>query len=104
MRRENTGTTDMLPIAYGYVDDNADILSGSGNFTVTNSGTGLYTITIPNEEDPENWTVLTTINHTVPAVASVSHFASGAKKFIVNTWSLNSTRSDFSFSFVVYKK
>ncbi len=104
MRRGTTGTTDMLPIAYGYIDDNTDILSGSGNFTIEKTATGLYTVAIPNEEDPKNWTVLTTINHTVPAIASVSHFSSGARKFNVNTWRLNSTRADFSFSFVVYKK
>lgn len=104
MRRENTGTTDMLPIAYGLIKDNADIDSGSGNFTIEKIAIGIYNITIPNEDEPENWTVLTTINHSAPGIASVAYYTAGRREFNVNTWSLDATRSDFSFSFVVYKQ
>ncbi len=101
-----TGDANMIPIAYGYVDASGNILSGSGNFTVSKLGAllGLYSVTIPDEDDPANWIVLTTINHTAPAVAVVSHSGSIARNFSVNTWRLNSTRFDSSFSFVVYKR
>ncbi len=102
----NTGNANMLPIAYGYIDASGNILSGSGNFTVSKLGAllGLYSVTIPDEDDQANWIVMTTINHTAPGIASVSHSGSIARNFSVNTWRLNSTRFDSSFSFVVYKR
>ena len=93
-----------LPIAYGLIKDNADIDSGSGNFTIEKIAIGIYNITIPNEDEPENWTVLTTINHSAPGIASVAYYTAGRREFNINTWSLDATRSDFSFSFVVYKQ
>jgi hypothetical protein len=49
VNRTSTGAANMVPIAYGSIDQNGNILGGSGNFTVTFTGGNTYSITIAGE-------------------------------------------------------
>lgn len=46
LRRAPTATANLLPIAYGTIDEDGTILAGSGNFTVGHSAMGIYRIII----------------------------------------------------------
>ncbi|HPG10963.1 MAG TPA: hypothetical protein PLU37_05490 [Chitinophagaceae bacterium] len=43
----STGTTNLLPLAFGTVSSTGTIINGSGNFTVSHSTTGVYFIQVP---------------------------------------------------------
>jgi hypothetical protein len=45
MLRTSNGAANMLPVAYGLIRSTATIASGSGNFSVSKLGTGIYRIT-----------------------------------------------------------
>jgi len=44
-RSSVTGANSLLPVCFGLIDDDGTVLSGSGNFTVTHSASGVYRIT-----------------------------------------------------------
>ncbi len=46
INRPQTGSANLVPVAYGVIDANGTILSGTGNFTVTQPSVGVYNIAI----------------------------------------------------------
>lgn len=57
-----TGTARLLPICYGKVAYNGTILGGTGNFTVSKTGTGEYHVTLSGEyaTPPEDYVIFCT--------------------------------------------
>ncbi|MDO7849897.1 hypothetical protein Q5H92_26290 [Hymenobacter sp. M29] len=111
----NTGTANMLPLAYGRIAANGTILSGSGNFSVSIpfAGTGYYEITLsaPSGTNLTN-TVCVSSGTTADALNGqgvVMTTASGTTSGIVqvNTWLVanngNLSQPNRAFSFVVYQ-
>jgi hypothetical protein len=49
-----TGTSNVLPLAFGRISAGGSILSSTGNFTVTKSATGHYKITLTDESNVYN--------------------------------------------------
>jgi len=102
VNRTAQGTADLIPIAYGVVDgSNGNILSGSGNFSVSHSGTGVYSIVITGETFNSNdFTTNATAKNTSPIIVTIGD-SSG--NLIVRTWNSSGSASDSDFHFVVFK-
>jgi len=45
LRSSTTGNANMIPVAYGLITTNGTLYSGTGNFTITKGGTGMYILT-----------------------------------------------------------
>lgn len=89
------------PVAYGTVNSNGTISSGSGNFTVTWTGTW-YEITITGESYHylSYQAVANTIGGTVPRFATTS---SVSGRLIVSIFDLSGNNQPNMFNFVVYR-
>jgi hypothetical protein len=63
-RLTQTGSADILPIAYGKISGAGVLLNSTGNFTVSKTNTGVYKITLTNElnvyANRNNYTILVT--------------------------------------------
>jgi Uncharacterized protein conserved in bacteria (DUF2179)/Uncharacterised 5xTM membrane BCR, YitT family COG1284 len=99
INRTATGSTNLLPIAFGMIQDNNTIISGSVNFTITDMGTGHKQITV-------NGVTLSIDTHTVvgSTFASTPRFASYliiTGELEVFTYNLSSTLVNTPFSFVI---
>ena len=100
VNRTNTGTANLIPIAYGMVQMTGAIASGTGNFTVTRNVTGEYRIAINGVSfNLSDYTVLITIQYG----ASHTYYALSAGKLIVKPFDLAGNPVNASFSFAVYK-
>ncbi len=100
--RNTTTTTDLLPIAYGVVDLNGNILSGSGNFTVNHIGTGDYRIAIQGEAySSDTYTCVAMPRNTI----NLMLLSMGDKndELRIRTWFKSGSAADNTFHFVVYK-
>ena len=98
--RPSTGLSNMVPIAYGTVESNANVLSGTGNFTATLSA-GVIIITVNNQNMSVN-------NSTCSIVPYSSTFRSSSilySKNKLNVYIFNSAGnlSATTFQFVIYK-
>lgn len=74
VNRPDQGTADLLPIAMGYVQNNGNIVGGSGNFTVNKLGVGHWQIILLNFSNPSMHTIITASvvqNLQVPSFISV---------------------------------
>jgi hypothetical protein len=99
-----TGNANMIPICYGNITPTGTIntLASTNNFTVSKSGTGLYLITIANE----NY-LLSQYTAVVTPIASVPRFfgtSSGGGNLQVRIWDTAGALVDDNFQFIVYKK
>ncbi len=100
--RNSTTTSDLIPIAYGVVYKNGNILSGTGNFTVTHAGTGDYRIEINGETyDSDLYTCVATPRNTINLMLLTMGDKNG--KLRIRTWFKSGTAADNSFHFIVYK-
>ena len=90
-----------VPVAYGTVNSNGTFSSGSGNFTVTWTGTW-YEITITGESYHylSYQTVANTIGASVPRFATTS---SVSGRLIVSIFDLSGNNQANMFNFVVYR-
>ena len=105
INRSNTSNADLLPIAYGSIDQNGNILtSNSGNFILFKLGTGVYEIDFTDGFNSINFTVLATLS-TGPGEIVASNALSGSSpgKFKVRTYNSSGSPVDKDFNFVVYK-
>lgn len=101
INRTNTGSANLIPIAYGMVYSTGGIGSGTGNFTVNKTGTGEYKIHITGESfNLSDYTVLISIQYG----AVFSYYASSAGSIIVEMKDLAAQFVNASFSFAVYKQ
>lgn len=105
--RPSTGTANLVPICYGVVLEDGTIASGTGNFTVTRSTTGNYTINI------SGITFANLPNPPIIAVTPLNYLWLRFFKcyiysdpqyedFGVTFYDTNITCADTSFSFVIY--
>ncbi len=105
INRSNTSNADLLPIAYGSIDQSGNILtSNSGNFILFKLGTGVYEIDFTDGFNSINFTVLATLS-VGPGEIAASNSLSGSSpgKFKIRTYNSAGTPVDKDFNFVVYK-
>ena len=97
----STGTTNLLPIAFGNISPGGGINSGSGNFTVTRTAAGTYNIDIPDHAYSFSTfsTVITAVGG--PLVAGTDSFSGN---LIVRLYNLSGVLTDGTFQFVIYKQ
>jgi hypothetical protein len=107
VNRTAQGTSDLIPIAYGSIQADGTITSGSGNFTCTYSGTFTnYEIAITGESYSNigYTTVITPVNSGSPvARTSTARETSTSGHLLVYIWNLSGNRVQSDFSFIVYK-
>ena len=107
VNRTAQGTSDLIPIAYGSIQADGTIVSGSGNFTCTYSGSFTnYEIAITGESYSNNGytTVITPVNSGTPvARTSTARETSTSGHLLVYIWNLSGSRVQNDFSFIVYK-
>jgi hypothetical protein len=102
VHRSTTGEANLLPICYGSVSSSGIILSGSGNFSVTNPSGGRYDVSITDEAySSTTYTVSVTPVATTARMLSASA-ASG--NLIVRFYDSAGTLTNTVFHFVVYKQ
>ena len=81
VRRSDTGTANMLPLAYGHVLVDGTVASGTGNFSVSHvQGSGRYDISIPGEDfgtGANGYTVLVQIMNNNAAKIATTTTVSG---------------------------
>jgi hypothetical protein len=99
MFRTNNGGANMLPVAYGLIRANATINSGSGNFSVSKLGTGIYRIT--SNDFSVNSVVLATPTATNISIgASPGNLSNQMDIYVKNT--TTGDLADAFFNFVVF--
>jgi len=98
----STGMANMIPIAYGSVNSAGYTNSGSGNFSVRQTGfPGWFSIKIFDENyNHTTYTTVLTIRSDSPGFISGS---SGGYELSVRTFNASGLGEDLSFTFVVYK-
>ena len=98
----STGMANMIPIAYGSVNSAGYTNSGSGNFSVRQTGfPGWFSIKIFDENyHHATYTTVLTIRSASPGFISSS---SGGGELSVRTFNASGLGEDLSFTFVVYK-
>ena len=102
INRPSTGTANLVPIAYGNISSGV-INSGSGNFSVAQVSTGVYTISITGESFlySQYASIVTPVNAGVPIIAATG---SGAGLLQIRLYNTAGANVDGIFSFVVYKQ
>ncbi len=98
-----TGTkNNATPIAYGFVNDNATIGSGTPNFSVSwDSYSQRYEITITGENFYyQDYTTIVTPSGSSPAIATTG---SVSGKLLVKIYNLSGTPMQEDFQFITYK-
>ena len=104
LNRSSTGTSNMVPIAYGNISGTGVVNSGSGNFSASRTTTGTYSITITGEafQFQTYTTVVTPVGASTAAI--IVGTSSLAGNLIVYTYNASGAAVDNQFSFVVYKQ
>ncbi|MDT8413004.1 MAG: hypothetical protein RQ875_11105 [Vicingaceae bacterium] len=96
-----TGAANLVPIAYGNVTATGTINTGTGNFSITNSATGSYLITVAGETlNLSNCIIHITTQNSNPRF--VGYGASGGSLFVY----IRDNTSAFvnnNFSFIIYR-
>jgi len=100
----DTGNANMLPIAYGRVEADGTITSGTGNFVVNRNIEGNYLIVITGQTNNSEWVIVANSLSGLPRVMSIGYFPGAERTFSVVSWGLDSARADTRFSFIVYKR
>jgi hypothetical protein len=100
IRREQTGTANMVPIAYGYVTS-AGVMSGAktSNVSCTRLSAGSYEITITGE----NYLFTNYVPNGSLVDQGYMRFGSGAGKLRVTTYNASGVQADRRFYFTVFK-
>jgi len=101
LHRNSTGEANLVPIAYGNVNSDGTINSGSGNFSVTRTSIGRYQITITGESYFYTDYITNVTPISSDAVISGTNSVSG--KLSINIRNTSNVFVDSIFSFVVYK-
>ncbi|MEM5565199.1 hypothetical protein WNY78_08785 [Psychroserpens sp. AS72] len=95
-----TGTANMIPIAYGTIESNANILSGTGNFTASISS-GVITISV-NNESMSHFNTSCSITPYSTSFRTSSIIISGGD-IDVRTFNSSGNLAPVTFQFVIYK-
>ncbi len=100
-----TGSNDMKAFAYGTIDSNGSILSGTGNFHVDhNLGAGIYKISFTGENyDDSHFTTVVSVHDTYwPSF--IFCYATNNTLVVKIFDADGTTKENMPFSFVTYKK
>lgn len=101
---ENTGNANLLPYAYGKVDENGIILSGSSNFTVTRTLEGEYRIDLNNTKEEMVVQITPSFSTGQFVVANSLFFSPNPNQIFVETYDvITDDYVDTEFSFIIYK-
>jgi len=103
LNRSSTGTSNMVPIAYGNISGTGVMNSGSGNFSASRTTTGSYSITITGEvyQFQTYTTVVTPVGGTAAIIVGTTSLVGN---LLVYTYNASGVAVDNQFSFVVYKQ
>ena len=103
VNRTSTGTSNMVPIAYGNISSTGTINSGSGNFTVSRFTAGFYTITITGESYhfQTHTSVVTPVGSSAAIIVGTGSGGGGLHVF---TYNASGVAVDNQFCFVAYKQ
>ena len=103
VNRISTGTSNLLPIAYGSISSTGSINAGSGNFSVSKSGTGIFFIAITGEayNYQTHIAVVTAVGSLSPIIVTTG---SSGGSLQINTFLTSGATIDTNFHFVVYKQ
>jgi hypothetical protein len=94
-------TANLLPICYGSVGTSGNITSGTGNFTVSKFGTGIYDISISGESFSFNNYITSVVPGGTTPRLSVVNATGGVLR--VRIFDNTGTALDSAFHFLVYK-
>jgi len=95
-----TGDANMLPIAYGTVESNGNILSGTGNFTAS-VNSNVFSITVTGENLTASNSSCSIVPYsTSPRTSSIIHSGGDLRVYIFNS---SGTQLASTFQFVIYK-
>jgi len=103
LNRTSTGTSNMVPIAYGNISITGFVNSGSGNFSVSKLTTGWYAITITGESY-QFQTYTSVITAVGSSGAIMVGTGSGGGNLYVYTYNASGVAADSQFCFVTYKQ
>lgn len=106
INRTQTGTSNVVPIAYGNINGDGSINSNSstGNFSVTRQSTGIFVITIANESfNYLNYNTTATIIG-YQTYGFISSNDNGSGSLTISIASTSGNQKDLPFCFVIYKK
>jgi len=102
LNRSSTGTSNMVPIAYGNISSTGGINSGSGNFSVSRLNTGVYAITITGESYHfQSYTSIVTPVSSTAIIVSSSSIGGSLQVF---TYNASGGAVDNQFCFVAYQQ
>jgi hypothetical protein len=103
VNRPATGTSHLLPIAYGNVSGAGFVTHSSGNVTVSRLSPGFYQVTIAGESYQFQTfvTVVTPAGNIGPVFVNTG---SGGGNLHIYTYNLGGVLADSQFCFVVYKQ
>ena len=110
VNRSAQGTADLIPIAYGIVSFDGNVLNaGTGNWSVNKYGTGKYDITINNETfDSSNYMTQVTPRFLVLGTNSddvrIASFGDNNDKLRVYIKDGDGDFSNTTFHFIIYKQ
>jgi hypothetical protein len=96
-----SGTANLLPICYGSIAQAGTISTGTGNFSVTKAGTGIYDISITGESFSFS-NYITSITPVSTAARSNTATSSGGA-LRVRIFDASGTAVDTPFHFIVFK-
>ena len=103
--RNATGTANIVPIAYGSVSDAGIINSGTGNYTIAKSTTGIYDITITNENYTSSGYTCSVTPIAFGVNVAVASSGSSSTKLRIRLYNIaGGGLIDYPFSFVVYNQ
>lgn len=100
VRRAPTMDANLVPICYGHVQSNGNVISGTGNFSVDASEPGFYQVTIDDVAYNNEYVAIAIAHFGSLKFASPSPYQN---KLLVTIFNLSEELSAASFSFVVYK-
>jgi hypothetical protein len=102
LRRPTTGNSNLLPIAYGTIQDNGNTLTTSGNWTLAHTNnSGIWNITVDDETIAlTGYSLIASSNANFPSFV-LALPVSG--KLQIKTYISSGTLQDIGFSFVIYK-
>jgi len=94
----------LIPIAYGIVKYDGTILNtGTGNWTISHTSTGIYEISINNENyDSDNYMTQISVRYLLTGLR-IPFFGNNGNNLEVRIKDGSSHLKDNSFHFIVYK-
>ena len=100
VNRTATGSANMIPVAYGTIFPDGNVLSGSGNFSSRKIGAGSYRIAVTGESINSSYTILVSRISNAPGFVT---FAYSSPELAVQTAEISGINADSPFTFVIYK-